>query len=80
MHNIFVKVMSEYLALKQKDATLCFVNIYRVATTQGKQGIWFLIFRDRENTGNFAITQGKYFRHREGIWTVIIDTRIMLLF
>ena len=33
----------------------------RVATTQGKQGIWFLLFPDRENTGNFAVTQGKYF-------------------
>ena len=38
----------------------------RVATTQGKQGIWFSIFPDRENTGNFAVTrkiletQGKY--------------------
>ena len=26
---------------------------------QGKQGIWFLLFPDRENTGNFALTQGK---------------------
>ena len=33
----------------------------RVATEQGKQGIWFLLFPDRENTGNFAVTQGKYF-------------------
>ena len=24
----------------------------RVATTQGKQGIWMYIFPDRENTGN----------------------------
>ena len=31
----------------------------RVATAQGKQGIWFLLFPDRENTGNFAVTQGK---------------------
>ena len=28
----------------------------RVATAQGKQGIWFLLFPDRENTGNFALT------------------------
>ena len=33
--------------------------IPRVATAQGKQGIWFLLFPDRENTGNFALTQGK---------------------
>ena len=42
----------------------------RVATAQGKQGkqgIWFLLFPDRENTGNFAVTQGKFFRHRENI-------------
>ena len=31
----------------------------RVATAQGKQGIWFLLFRDRENTENFVLTQGK---------------------
>ena len=34
---------------------------FRVATAQGKQGIWFLLFPDRENTGNFAVTQGKFF-------------------
>ena len=26
---------------------------------RGKQGIWFLLFPDRENTGNFVLTQGK---------------------
>ena len=31
----------------------------RVATAQGKQGIWFLLFPDRENTGNLILTQGK---------------------
>ena len=40
----------------------------RVATAQGKQGIWFLLFPDRENTGNFVLTQGKLFRHRENIF------------
>ena len=43
----------------------------RVATAQGKQGkqgIWFLLFPDRENTGNFAVTQRKNFRHRENIF------------
>ena len=40
------------------------VNIIRtrVATVQGKQGIWMLTFPDRENTGNLVnliLTQGK---------------------
>ena len=46
-------------------------DIHRVATAQGKQGkqgIWFLLFPDRENTGNFALTQGKILRHRENIF------------
>ena len=46
-----------------KDKYIC-----RVATAQGKQGIWFLLFPDRENTGNFALTQGKILRHRENIF------------
>ena len=33
--------------------------LVRVATAQGKQGIWFLLFPDRENTGNLVLTQGK---------------------
>ena len=28
--------------------------IFRVATAQGKQGIWLLTFPDRENTGNLV--------------------------
>ena len=47
------------------------VDLLRVATAQGKQGkqgIWFLLFPDRENTGNFALTQGKILRHRENIF------------
>ena len=40
--------------------------VVRVATAQGKQGIWFLLFPDRENTGNFAMTQGKYFSPDRG--------------
>ena len=43
-------------------------GFFRVATAQGKQGIWFSIFPDRENTGNFAVTQGKFWRHRENIF------------
>ena len=46
--------------------------MFRVATEQGKQGIWFLLFPDRENTGNFVVTQGKFLRHRENILTIYI--------
>ena len=52
----------------------------RVATAQGKQGIWFSLFPDRENTGNSAVTQGKFWRHRENILVVIINIGNMLLF
>ena len=38
---------------------------YRVATTQGKQGIWFLLFPDRENTGNLVLTFSRQGKHRE---------------
>ena len=31
-----------------------YVSIDRVATAQGKQGIWLLTFPDRENTGNLV--------------------------
>ena len=31
--------------------------LVRVATSEGKQGIWFLLFPDKENTGNFAVIQ-----------------------
>ena len=30
-------------------------KVIRVATTQGKQGILFLLFPDRKNTGNFVV-------------------------
>ena len=30
------------------------ISLYRVATAQGKQGIWLLTFPDRENTGNLV--------------------------
>ena len=32
----------------------CFTCDARVATAQGKQGIWLLTFPDRENTGNLV--------------------------
>ena len=53
--------------------TLDTYDMYRVATAQGKQGIWSSIFPDRENTGNLpkilkicfytgnlTLTQGKF--------------------
>ena len=49
-----------------------------MATAQGKQGIWFLLFPDRENTGNFVVAQGKFLRHRENILT--INAKSMFLF
>ena len=68
-------------------------DFFRVATVQGKQGIWFLLFPDRDNTGNFALTQGNILRHRENIFlwhrekfrhgkylTVIIKIKSMFIF
>ena len=46
-----------------------------MATAQEKQGNWFLLFPDGENTGNFTVTQGKIWRHRENILTVIINIK-----
>ena len=60
--NTFRKVWNLFL-IEEKMTV-----IIRVATAQGKQGIWFLLFPDRENTGNFALTQGKILRHRENIF------------
>ena len=45
-----------------------YFSFFKRATEQGKQGIWFLLFPDRENTGNFVVTQGKFLRHRENIF------------
>ena len=59
---------SEKKAKRGNRALVAIVYLYRVATAQGKQGIWFLLFPDRENTGNFALTQGKILRHRENIF------------
>ena len=41
------------------NAFLFLEILFRVATAQGKQGIWFLLFSDMENTGNLVLTQGK---------------------
>ena len=45
--------------LGQKPKAITKVTLTRVATAQGKQGIWFLLFPDKENTGNLVLTQGK---------------------
>ena len=40
----------------------------RVATAQGKQGIWLLTFPDRENTGNLVnliFYTGELYQHRK---------------
>ena len=49
-------------------------GLLRVATAQGKQGIWLLTFPDRENAGNLVnlifytgkivATQGKFWKFR----------------
>ena len=70
----------ECIILVQSDCYKVNAKLDRVATAQGKQGIWFLLFPDRENTGNFVITQGKFLRHRENILTVFIDVNSMFLF
>ena len=50
----------------------CYNSSFRVATAQGKPGIWMFIFPDRENTGNLfknikelIFTQGNYLKHKE---------------
>ena len=48
--------------------TNCVVRVATAQEKQGKQGIWFLIFPDRENTGNFCFDTGKILRHRENIF------------
>ena len=56
------------------------IMLNRVTTAQGKQGIWFLLFPDRENTANFVVIQGKFLRHRENFLTVFINAKSMFLF
>ena len=65
---LFFLFFSNFLLFSYFLAILLTISKYfRVAMAQGKQGIWFLLFPDRENTGNFAVTQGKFLRHRENI-------------
>ena len=42
-----------------------------VAAAQGKQGILVLSFPDRENTGNFVVTQGTFLKHGENIFDLM---------
>ena len=58
------------LSFRGKDYLNGRIGCIRVATAQGKQGIWLLTFPDRENTGNLVnsifytgkivATQGKF--------------------
>ena len=59
------------LLIFEPHANMFSRSFLRVATSQGKQGIWVLLFPDRENTGNFVVTQGKFLRHRENIFDCI---------
>ena len=45
----------------------------RVATAQGKQGIWLSLFPDRENTGNLGTTQGKF--GQQGIFQISLKMK-----
>ena len=52
---------------KHQESRLMYLS-NRVATAQGKRGIWLLTFPDRENAGNFVnliFTQGKLWQHRK---------------
>ena len=73
LHDIYklfeVFGISADMSLSDKSVT------FRVATAQGKQGIWFLLFPDRENTGNFVVTQGNFLRHRENIFDCIYSCK-----
>ena len=74
--NIFLKLICSlllqaiYFYLNFTRLDILATNTYRVATAQGKQGIWLLTFPDRENPGNLVnlifytgkivATQGKF--------------------
>ena len=55
-HKHSTSKMYNFFAVYSKFVKILEVLIVRVATAQGKQGIWFLLFPNRENTGNFAVT------------------------
>ena len=57
-----------HFVIKAKNVKPTIIRMATAQGKQGKQGIWFLLFPDRENTGNFALTQGKILRHRENIF------------
>ena len=48
------KILEKSGEIGQKKWELCICPLIRVATAQGKQGIWLLTFPDRENTGNLV--------------------------
>ena len=67
-----------------------YASYCRVATAQGKQGIWFLLFPDREfcfDTGkilrhreNIFLWHREKFRHRENIWLWLLKWKVCLFF
>ena len=71
MASLFLKMFFLYTHTFQKSKIqMEKAPLFRVATAQGKQGIWLLTFPDRENTGNLVnfifytgkivATQGKF--------------------
>ena len=64
--NLFYFIFGTFSPVQLFD--LLTFDIFRVATAQG---IRFLLFPDKENTGNFFVTQGKFLRHRENIFNCI---------
>ena len=73
-----ISINTSHFLISRSDSCSKLQKI-RVAMARGKQGICFLLFPDRGNTGNFVITQGKFWRHGENILTVINNTTCMLL-
>ena len=61
-----IKVLCDKIqGSKEKFLRFLFVNFDRVATAQGKPGIWKSIFPDRENAGNLPKNIKNMFLHRE---------------
>ena len=47
-------MLAQIIELYMNGMRMVNKGYFRVATTQGKQGIWLLTFADRENTGNLV--------------------------
>ena len=69
-HGYFIDFESTSVLNLSISSSLCmrfkfYVTSCRVATAQGKQGIWKSIFPDRENTGNLLKNIKNMFLHKE---------------